>query len=138
MTFYAKFAIFAVALFGTIWFIHRFPHHPTSRLAWLWYDPYPIHGETVSSFFARRALYSLKLFAQVAIAFLALWLLASWQPPVAETTLFMVFVFALPLLGGTFLLAAVLFAALSLKHRWFGPNPQFELGDDVPEVQENH
>ena len=134
MTFYAKFAIFAAALFGTVWFIRRFPHHPASRLALRWYGPYPIHGETVSSFFARRSLYSLKLFAQVAVAFLALWLLVSWQPAIGETTLFMVVWFAFPLLGGTFLLAAVFFAVFGLKHHWIGPNPQFEIGNDVPEA----
>jgi len=127
MTFYANLAIFAAALFGTVWFVRRFPHHPASCVALHWCGPYPIHGEAASQFFARRALYSFKLFAQVSIVFLALWLLASLQPTIVEATYFMVFWVALPLLGGTFLLAAALFAAFSIKHRWLGPNPVFEL-----------
>ena len=134
MTFYAKFAIFATALFGTAWFVRRYPHHPVSRLALHWYGPYPIHGEAASKFFARRAIYSFKLFAQVLVAFLALWLLVSLQPTIGETTYFMVFWVALPLLGGTFLLASVLFAAFGLKHHWLGPNPVFKLDSDGPEA----
>ena len=134
MTFDAKLAIFFAAIFGTAWFVRRFPHHPASRLALHWYGPHPVHGETASSFFARRALYSFKLFAQALVAFLGFWLLVSWRPAIGETTYFMISWVGLPLLGGTFLLAAVLFCVFALKHRWLGPNPVFELRNDVPEA----
>src|SRR5690606_29205377 len=80
MPFFAKLAIFFSALFGTIWLIRRFPHHPVSQFAVKWHGPFPTQDELFSKFMARRALYTFKWFCQVLVAFCALWLLVSWRP----------------------------------------------------------
>lgn len=134
MTFYAKLVIFWVVLFGTIWFLRRFPHHPVSQAALYWHGPYPVQGERLSKFMARRAIYSLKWFCQILLVFCALWLVVSWRPSLADTSLFMVFWFALPLVGGTLLLVAILYSVSAIKQHWIGPNPEFEVFSDSPEA----
>lgn len=130
MSFYAKLAMFWAALFGIIWLLCRFPNNPVSQLAFDWRGPYPAHGERLSKFMLRRAIYALKWFSQILLAFCALWLLASWRPDLAETSVFMLFWFALPLLGGTLLLAAIVYAGLAAKQHLFGPNPEFKAFDE--------
>ena len=130
----AKIAIFFAALFGTLWLIRKFPHHPVARVAQLWLGPFPLQGETLSRFLFRRALYSFKLSCQAIVGLLALWILASWYPTFGETPWFLVVGFALTLIGGTFLLATGLYAASSLKQRWFGPNPIFHELSEAPEA----
>ena len=134
MTFYAKLAIFWVVLLGTIWFVRRFPHNPVSRAALDWHGPYPVQGEHLSKFMARRAIYSLKWFGQILLVFCALWLVVSWRPELADTSLFMVFWFALPLLGGTMFLAAALYGVSAAKQHLLGPNPEFEVVSEQPEA----
>lgn len=134
MTFYGKVAIFWLVLFGAIWFVRRFPHNPISRVAFDWHGPYPVHGEPLSKFMARRAIYALKWFSQTLLVFCALWLVVSWRPQLSETSLFMAFWFALPLLGGTFLLAAALYAASAAKQQLLGPNPKCEAFSEPPDA----
>ena len=134
MAFYAKFAVFCAVLFGSIWFVRRFPHHPVSLTALQWHGPYPVHGERYSNFLLRRAIYALKWFCQILLAFCTLWLVVSWHPELADTALFMVFWFALPLLGGTLLLAATLCGVSAAKQHWLGPNPAFDTTSESPEA----
>ena len=130
----AKIAIFFAALFGCLWLIRKFPHHPAARLAHHWLCPFPIQDESLSNFYFRRALYSFKLFCQAIVGMIALWILTSWRPEFGDTVLFLVPGFSLTLLGGTFLLAAALYTILGLKHRWFGPNPTFQLFNESSEA----
>ena len=123
MTFYSKLAIFWAVLFGVHWFIRRVPHHQASRVAHSWLGPFPVYGERYSSFLARRASYALKWFGHILLAFCGLWLVVSWVPSLSDAPLFLLFWFSLPLLGGTFLLAASIYAASSAKHHLIGPNP---------------
>ena len=41
---------------------------------------------------------------------------------------------ALPLLGGTLLLAVMVYGLSAIKHRWLGPNPRFQLHSESPEA----
>ena len=134
MPFCAKLAIFFAMLHGTLWLIRRFPHHPASQFAVKWHGPFPVHGESFSGFMARRSLYTFKWFCQVLVVFCAFWVLVSWRPDLGDTTIFKVFWFALPLLGGTLLLAVMLYGLSAIKHRWLGPNPRFDLYSESPEA----
>lgn len=133
MTFQAKLLIFWVLVFGVVWFARRFPHHPVSRTTHRWLGPYAVEGEHYSGFMARRAIWVFKCFLITALWFAACWVMASWWPEIAETWLFMLFAFALPLLGGTFLLASIIYGLSFAKQRIFGPDPTFQLPRDPPE-----
>lgn len=133
MTFHAQLAVFWAVVLGGIWILRRFPDHPVSRLALDWRGPYPTDGELLSSFMRRRALYASKWVVQIVSVFLALALLAMWQPHLADTWVFMVFWFALPLLAGTLMLAAILYGISAAKQHVFGPNPRFQAHDDHAE-----
>lgn len=129
-----KIAIFFAALFGCLWLIGKFPHHPASRLAQHWLGPFPIQGELLSNFYLRRALYSFKLFCQAIVGMIALWILVSWRPALGDTAWFLLPGFALTLISGTFLLAATLYVVSSFKQRLFGPNPSFQSFNESPEA----
>ena len=132
MPFYAKLALLTTALTLAAWWLVRHPEHPLSRLAFSWRGPAPRHNERLSEFTARRALFSLQCFAQVLVPFLGLWLAVLWKAELGDTVLFRLFWFALPLLGGIFLLAASLYGLSSAKQRWLGPDPVFGPLEEEP------
>lgn len=128
MSFYAKLAVFWVAVFVTLWLLSRFPNSRISRLAFSWYGPKPSPGELKSRFLARWCTYALGWLAQILFVFACGYVASLWFPAIAENMLFLaVWSFALPLLGGTALLGAMLAAGASLKAKYVGPNPVFEV-----------
>ena len=129
MSFFAKLAIFFALLLGLLWLLHRFPDSAVSRAAFAWRGPTPENGERLARFLARRALFALKWFGQILLVFCILWLVVLVLPGIGESSLFLLFWFALPLLGGTMLLASAIYACAALKQHVFGPNPTFELTD---------
>jgi hypothetical protein len=125
MNFYAKLAIFWVVLFGMLWALRRFPESRAAYFAYSWQGPVPAHGESYSSFLQRRSQFVFGWFMQVAAVFCAMWVAVSWLPALGESPAFLAFWVALSLLGGTFLLAFIIYSLQSLKHRIFGPDPTY-------------
>jgi hypothetical protein len=131
MSFYAKLAAFWVVVYAALWLLSRFPNSRVSRIAFSWHGPIPYRGEYKSHYFGRWCIYALTWFAQILFIFSCGYFVSSLFPHFANATLFLVvWAFALPLLGGTALLGAVLAACASLKAKYVGPNPVFEVLSD--------
>ena len=123
MPFTVKLIVFWLVLLTALWLLRRFPESRISRLAFSWHGPTPIAGELKSAFLVRQSLHMLVWATQVLAVFCGVWLLAAYLHNGDSPTMFVVLWIALPLLGATFLLAAILHACSALKAKWLGPNP---------------
>lgn len=123
MSFEAKLIIFWVLLFTITWLVHRHPNTSLSTLASSWHGPIPRENELLSSFLLRQSTHAFSWALQTAFIITGLFLLELWFPELNQSNLYIASIFSTFLLGGTFLLATLVYFFQAIKQRWIGPNP---------------
>ncbi len=124
----------AVALgiiLAVVWLIRLFPNSAAGRIAFSWFGPTPRVSESWARYQFRWAVYSLDWLGQIAVM-IAILLGILWVAPDLEHhSLFLVFIFALPIAAGMAVLALCGFLVRAAKAAYLGPNPIW----DGPEVE---
>ncbi len=123
-----KIALFWLAVWCATRLLQRKPNSVLSRLAFIWYGPFPTVGETRSDFYVRQMRYAFGWLVQLLTVSAAL-ATAVWLIPAvmkAETFL-IVGMFFLVVGLGMALLGTLLAGGVALKARVIGPDPQFTL-----------
>lgn len=123
MSFETKLIIFWVFLFTVIWLAHRHPNSSLSKLASSWHGPIPRENELLSSFLLRQSTHAFSWALQTTFIITGLFLLELWFPELNQSNLYIASIFSTFLLGGTFLLATLVYFFQAIKQRWIGPNP---------------
>ncbi|MGV6852233.1 MAG: hypothetical protein ACWA5R_08650 [bacterium] len=122
-----KIALFYIVMFTIVIILNVFYRSKISHLAFIWFGPIPQDGEFLSDFKFRKFKYALNWLLQFIYAFSILFVLSSNYRWVQETSIFLVFSFALVIGIGMAMLSSIGFLLSCLKTRMFGPDGRFEV-----------
>jgi len=123
MSFEEKLITFCILIYIAIWLSHKYPNASLSKLASSWHGPIPRKNERLSSFLLRQSTHAFSWVLQIAFIITGLLLLELWLPELNQSNFYIASIFSTFLLGGTFLLATLVYFFQAIKQRWIGPNP---------------
>ena len=120
-------------IWGVVVLLYAFPFSHGARIAFTWYGPAPLMGETRAHYRVRRSAWSLGLFFQMVALFYSLTLAIRWYPQLQGTAVEFI-AMILPLSSLLVLFVVLWYALTAAKAKLLGPNPTFQLPQSGIEV----